>query len=186
MGIEIRPLSPALEADFLGFFDRDAFADNPEWSRCYCRFAPFCGTVAEWEANEEKNRDEACAAVRAGEARGYLAYAENKPVGWVQAGRASGFPALKQILGAAPPDETGVVTCFVIAKPYRRQGIARQLLERAVRDLRAENRVVEAYPAKKSDDDAHAYPGPLELYISTGFVKVGELARRWIVRRELT
>lgn len=34
--LEIRPLGPERLDDFLRFFDRDAFMDNPFWANCYC------------------------------------------------------------------------------------------------------------------------------------------------------
>ena len=36
--VEIRELTPELLADFLGFFEGEAFADNPGWASCYCQF----------------------------------------------------------------------------------------------------------------------------------------------------
>ena len=37
----IERLTPARRDDFLRFFDHEhgpAFADNPEWAKCYCHF----------------------------------------------------------------------------------------------------------------------------------------------------
>ena len=39
--ISVERLTPARRDDFLGFFDHErgpAFADNPEWAKCYCHF----------------------------------------------------------------------------------------------------------------------------------------------------
>lgn len=36
--IEIRRLGKETKDDFLRFFDKDAFTDNPEWDGCYCQF----------------------------------------------------------------------------------------------------------------------------------------------------
>src|SRR5689334_20808635 len=35
--VEIHALSPERLADFLAFFDGEAFSDNPAWSSCYCQ-----------------------------------------------------------------------------------------------------------------------------------------------------
>src|SRR2546427_10585921 len=32
----VKELTPSLKDDFLSFFDSVAFADNPDWSDCYC------------------------------------------------------------------------------------------------------------------------------------------------------
>lgn len=42
---EIRPLTPERRADFLAFFEGEAFADNPAWASCYCYFYQFPGTA---------------------------------------------------------------------------------------------------------------------------------------------
>ena len=36
--LEIRALGPERVDDFLGYCDRDAFADNPWWAGCFCNF----------------------------------------------------------------------------------------------------------------------------------------------------
>jgi ribosomal protein S18 acetylase RimI-like enzyme len=38
MSVEIKALTPELVEDYLAFFDSVAFADNPDWSGCYCYF----------------------------------------------------------------------------------------------------------------------------------------------------
>jgi hypothetical protein len=35
-GLVVKELTPSLRDDFLFFFDNVAFADNPDWSDCYC------------------------------------------------------------------------------------------------------------------------------------------------------
>ena len=80
--ITLHPLTPARAGDFLSFFDGDAFADNPKWAGCYCRF-PFI------DHGHEPWDDQAAAANRAGTAvriarrgmQGYLAKAEGAVVG---------------------------------------------------------------------------------------------------------
>lgn len=42
--LEIRPLGPHRLDDFLRFFDREGFRDNPFWADCYCMEAHFTGT----------------------------------------------------------------------------------------------------------------------------------------------
>src|SRR3989442_7033571 len=34
--LTVKELTPSLRDDFLLFFDNVAFADNPDWSDCYC------------------------------------------------------------------------------------------------------------------------------------------------------
>jgi hypothetical protein len=37
----VKELVPSLRDDFLLFFDHVAFADNPDWSDCYCSLYHF-------------------------------------------------------------------------------------------------------------------------------------------------
>src|SRR6266436_7890645 len=39
--ITVKELTPSLRDDFLHFFDHVAFADNPDWSDCYCSLYHF-------------------------------------------------------------------------------------------------------------------------------------------------
>src|SRR5438445_7737378 len=39
--IVVKELAPSLRDDFLLFFDGVAFADNPDWSDCYCSLYHF-------------------------------------------------------------------------------------------------------------------------------------------------
>lgn len=65
--IEIRELSPALLADYLAFFDGDAFADNPGWSSCYCFFNQAPHDREEWRGRTaEQNRTAVVSCIRSG------------------------------------------------------------------------------------------------------------------------
>ena len=72
---DICPLTPERRDDWLRFFDRDAFMDNPMWADCYCMFYRFSGTNEEWEHRTAKeNREDQSQAIRGGEVSGLLAY----------------------------------------------------------------------------------------------------------------
>lgn len=80
--VDIRALGPERAGDFLRFFDRDAFMDNPDWSGCYCLFYQFTGD--NWEAaTPEQNRAAKHDLIVRGEAHGCLAYLEGVPRGVV-------------------------------------------------------------------------------------------------------
>ena len=80
--ITVERLSPASRGDYLAFFDHEhgpAFADNPEWARCYCQFYR-TPRALDWQAfTASENCVAAVAAVDCGEAEGYLAKAEVTP-----------------------------------------------------------------------------------------------------------
>ena len=92
---EIRPLTPERRDDWLRFFDRDAFMDNPMWADCYCMFYRFSGTNEEWEHRTAKeNREDQSQAIRGGEVSGLLAYVDDKPVAWCHAAPRAYLPGL--------------------------------------------------------------------------------------------
>jgi GNAT superfamily N-acetyltransferase len=176
MDLDIRPLTAELGADFLGFFDRDAFADNPAWAGCYCMFFHCGGGVAEWDAaTPAGNRASAAARIAAGVMRGHLAYADGQVVGWCHTTPAADLPGLPVFLGVTPEVGVGCVTCFVVAQRFRRRCVARALLDAAIAGFAREGLgAVEAFPRRHSDDDAHHFPGPLALYQQAGFRVIGE------------
>ncbi len=125
--ITLRELTPDLLPDWLAFFDHDAFADNPDWAACYCHFFHADSAVKPFDdLSGPENRAAACALIAAARLKGYLAYADGKPVGWCQAAPRVLIPNLQldECLAVDDLDRVGAVVCFTIAEPYRRRGIA--------------------------------------------------------------
>ena len=187
--ITLRELTPDLLPDWLAFFDHDAFADNPDWASCYCHFFHADSAVKPFDdLSGPENRAAACALIAAARMKGYLAYADGKPVGWCQAAPRWLIPNLQldESLAVDDLDRVGAVVCFTIAEPYRRRGIAGALLEAACDGFRAQGlAVAEAYPRTNATDDAHNYHGPLALYLQAGFTVFRECEGFVIVRKDL-
>jgi ribosomal protein S18 acetylase RimI-like enzyme len=197
--IEVRPLTPGLLEDWLAFFDHDAFADNPDWSGCYCQHFHADRTERAWALRtDEENRAATVEHINAGRLNGYLAYAGGRPVGWCQAAPRSSIPNVAndpELVGdpgggevpASEDERVGSIVCFVVAEACRRQGVAAALLDAACAGFRAAGlTVAEAYPLITARGDASNYHGPLALYRSAGFELWRELKGRLVVRRELT
>ena len=171
----IRELKPELISDYLSFFDHDAFADNPGWGFCYCRFHHFPHTLRDWrKTTAEENRAVAIDLIHDGTLHGYLAYYGDKPIGWCNAG-----PRTKMTTSPDyhEPDASmiGSIMCFVISKDYRRKGVARTLLEAACAGFLSQGlAIAEAYVLKDAQGDARNYPGPLSMYLSAGFTSYRE------------
>ncbi len=185
--VEIRPLTPALAADYLALFDA-AFPDNPGWSGCYCLFYHSCEEP--WQAGPE-----AAAAHRAarleqlarGQVPGYLAYRAGRPVGWLNAGPRQAYASLRQLPAGDPVD--ALVMCFVVLPGCRGQGVASALLDFALADLAARGMAsVQADPAAGQPEDlsweAASYKGPLSMYLKRGF-ELAEVGGRKVARRAL-
>ena len=119
--------------------------------------------------------------VATGPAPGVIAYSDSKPVGWCAVAPRPVHQRLENSRILSPVDDQPVwsVTCFFVARPFRRFGITFQLLKAAV--AHAANcgaTIVEGYPVEPRKDpmpDVFAWTG-----IGSAFRKAGfkEVARR--------
>jgi GNAT superfamily N-acetyltransferase len=188
--VEVRPLTPDRLEDYLRFFDRDAFADNPAWADCFCMFYMRNWAEGEWQARAAaENRADMSHLIACGQAQGYLAYVDGEPAGWVNAAPRSLLPAI-DANGEFRVDEeerVGAIACFVVAPHYRGHGIARRLLDAAIDGFRRQGlRYAEGYPARDAGTAAAAFHGPYAMYEEAGFRPVRELERQTVMRRDLT
>ncbi len=190
MEIIVNPLSSELIKDFLNFFDNIAFTDNPDWSGCYCHFYHFPGSIKEWkEATKEQNRNSSEKLILEEKMKGFLAYVNNQPVGWCNVNNKEAYSNIpnEDESEEDTKDKIASIVCFVISPSYRKKGIARFLLQKAIIDLRENGfKWLESYPRKGELSDAHSYHGPVSLYSSEGFFVVNETENFLIMRRNLT
>ncbi|HXH19373.1 MAG TPA: GNAT family N-acetyltransferase [Chitinophagales bacterium] len=189
MPVTVQPLTPELLKDWLYFFDNIAFADNPDWSACYCTCYQVNCSTKEWSVRtKEQNRDWAQQAIKDGMMRGYLAYEDEQPVGWCSVNRKKLYAPLireKELTPDAPDDGIVSVMCFVIAATHRGKGIARQLLRQAMDDCSKENiPAMEAYPYKGELSPGDQFHGPLQLFLSEGFTVYRDFERFVVVRKQ--
>lgn len=185
--VEVRKLSPELMQDFLNFFDGEAFADNPQWGFCFCQFLYVDHNKVEWAARTlQENRAAACERICARRMEGYLAYRDGMPIGWCNAA-----PRTMMDSFADEPDpdadRIGEITCFVVAKPHRRSGVATALLHAACAGLKERGmEIAEALPMADASNDAQNHFGPLSMYLAAGFeVHRTDGEGRVFVRRRL-
>lgn len=187
--IVIQQLSPILLDDWLDYFDHDAFADNPEWSGCFCRWFHFDHEKRDFASTTaEENRTASADLIRTGRLKGYLAYAEGRPIGWCQAAPRLEIPNIAKDPDLAVDDaaEVGSIVCFNVAASLRRQGVATGLLEAACAGFQKEGlKSAEAYPRKAAEGDAANYHGPRALYVRAGFETYREVDSLLMVRRRL-
>jgi len=183
--VVIRKLAPDLLGDYLQFFDREAFTDNPRWASCYCFFNHAPHDTEDWETRTaEQNRAAVTARIQAGQMHGFLAYADGRAVGWCNAGPKE----LYSTLDPDPPgdERVGAIVCFVIAPPYRGQGVATALLGAVCASLAEQGlTVVEAYPRQEWKNPAADHHGPRAMYEKAGFVPFREEGGALVMRRQL-
>jgi GNAT superfamily N-acetyltransferase len=179
--LNIKELTPNLKGEFLQFFDCDAFSDNPKWASCYCHFPHALHRTEKWaERTAAQNREATSKLIESEYMTGYLAYVDDKPVGWCNANIQSRYTILKDAT-----EDIGAIVCFIVAKPHRGTGVATRLLDAACEGLRKRGvRAIEAYPRKADTTQAGNYHGPLEMYLRAGFEPIREEDGVVVVRRD--
>jgi ribosomal protein S18 acetylase RimI-like enzyme len=195
--IRVERMTPARRDDFLRFFDHEqgaAFADNPDWAGCYCHCYHVPKALDWSQFTAVQNRVAMTARIDAGEQEGYLAYAGDELVGWVNAHPYHKLPHACARLGISgteldvPAFEAAAILCFVIAPAWRRRGVARALLAGALASLEARGlRVVDAFPYTAGSDAAPAdhYHGPEALFLGAGFSLLREEGKLKVMRKRL-
>jgi ribosomal protein S18 acetylase RimI-like enzyme len=165
--VTVRPVSPDQHDAVMHYFDMVAYADNPNWSKCYCAER----LVDDYESRtKEQNRAFRSQLIQSAKANGLVAYRFGRVVGWCHAAPKT---ELLHIEGTSDP-AVGAIVCFVVAPDQRRQGVATALLEAAVEHLRKRGmRSAEAYPWLGEIDPSRwaqsMYVGPLSMYVKAGF-----------------
>jgi len=194
MNIEIKKLTPDLAEDYACFFDTTPHNDEGDGIKCYCVTWRSDDTYVgndHWYPTQEERRERAVQFVKNGKIQGYLAYYDDKIVGWCNA-TADCRGGVNYLRDYWPIEEyrTDIrvksIFCFVIAPQVQRKGIATQLVERICKDAADDGfDFVEAYVYKNFSDVAHDFRGPLAMYEKCGFFKCAEREEKIVVRKKL-
>ena len=163
---------------------------------CMCQYWRMTSSEYSRTTNDEKR-----AALRAqlGETPpgGLVAYLDGEPVGWVGFAPRERVGRLGRSRTIPKVDDVPVwsVFCFTVRVGYRRQGVARALLEALIEYAREQGApALEAYPVETEGKRIHgtaAYHGTTSMFERAGFRRVVETdARadhrpRWLMRLEL-
>ena len=191
--LTIRPATPERWADV-----EAVLRDCADAGRCWCAYwyLPNRDFKAGWG---EGNRHVLADRVEAGLEPGVLAYAGDEPAGWAGIAPRADFDRLRRSKPLAPvgdrPDDrrddrrVWALTCFVVRRAHRRQGMMRPLIRGAVAHALAHGAtIVEAYPVdadKVSSWDL--FLGSPAALREAGFVEVARrLPRRPILRYTAT
>jgi GNAT superfamily N-acetyltransferase len=172
--------------DWLCFFDHDAFAGNPSWASCYCLEPHVSATPEQPERAWRETRAAVAERLRIGTTFGYLAYVDDRPVGWVNASSRADY-GLYQLVDPDGPEPSSVigVSCFVIAPPFRRHGIASALLDHVIADASSRGASwIEGYPHNEPEEsDAGHFRGLRSMYDARGFVPIEVRDSYTVMRR---
>lgn len=151
MNIEIKRLTKDRKDDYLFFFDRIIFDENPDRSKCYCYDYHFLGDVD--TCTREQSRSAVINLIEQNKLRGYLVFDNDQPIGWCNVNDRSNYQRLLRDYDYVdnPDDKVCSIVCFLIHPDYRRQGIAQRILEKIITDYsNTDYDYFEAYPKKEA------------------------------------
>ena len=195
-----RELSPKTWLDFVKLFTQGG-----GWDFCWCtHFHRPCGAPSDQKLRTRaersiKNRREKKALIASGRSHGILVYSGREPVGWCQYGLRNELPridGMRKYRGHAPKSRQKLwrITCFVVDKKHRRQGVATVALQAALESIRKKGGgLVEAYPITRwlsrafGNESTH---GTFSMFKKAGFSGVApfgstRFSSHTLVRRAL-
>lgn len=184
--VQVLPVTGARVDDWLRFFDQDGFAGHPDWASCYCLEPHAPATQELPERPWRDTRATVSERLRCGATYGYLAYVAERAVGWVNASLRSDYGLYRFVDPLGPEPRTVVgVSCFVIAPPYRRHGVASALLDHVIAGAAARGAAwIEGYPHNEPQaSDAGHFRGPRSLFEARGFQPVQVREHDTVMRR---
>ena len=125
--------------------------------------------------------------------RGLLARLDDEPAGWCAVGPRSDLNGLKRVFTVPWKDRdedrddptVWAVSCLVIRRGYRRQGVASALVAATVDHARSHGaRAVEGYPIVRTDViDEELHVGTVPMFEAAGFREVSAPTLRRVVMR---
>jgi GNAT superfamily N-acetyltransferase len=172
--LSFKPLKRNLWTDL-----EELFGPRGACAGCWCMYWKLRGKAFD-EARDNETRQMHKSIVDSGVETGLLAYMQGEIVGWIAVEPREAYSRLAHSRTLKTVDEESVwsVTCFFVAKDYRRQGISVELLLAAVEHVRSKGgSIVEGYPT----ETANSMPAPLVYTgIASAFKQAGfqEVARR--------
>jgi GNAT superfamily N-acetyltransferase len=183
--VTVHPVTEDRVDDWLRFFDHDGFAGNPDWASCYCLEPHVPAPPEQPERAWRDARATVADRLRGGATFGYLAYVDGRPVGWVNASFRSDYGLFRLVDAGGPAPRAVIgVSCFVIAPPFRKHGVASALIDRVIGDASARGASwVEGYPHNEPQaNDAGHFRGPRSMYEARGFQPI-EVQKNYTVMR---
>lgn len=173
--LTFHPLTPARWNDAV-----EVFGPRGGCGGCWCMAwrLPY----SQYQAKKGSgNRERLRKLVKSGGSPGVLAYVDGKPAGWCSIAPREEFAFLSRSRVLSPVDAEPVwsVSCFFVARQYRRQGVTVPLLKAAVELARKKGaHIVEGYPVDPQHGKlpgAFMWTGVPKTFSRAGFK---EVARR--------
>lgn len=173
--LSFKPLKRNLWTDL-----EELFGPNGACAGCWCMFWKLRGKAYD-EAKGYETRQMHKSIIDSETVTGLLAYLHGDVVGWVAVEPRASYPKLAHSRVLKPVDDQPVwsVTCFFVAKSFRRHGITVELLKAAIEHVKRQGgRIVEGYPldAQKDMPAPFIYTGTASAFEQAGFQEVARHA----------
>lgn len=153
------------------------FGERGACGGCWCMWWRL--TRAQFDAQKgQQNKAALKQLIAAGATPGILAYAQGEPVGWCAVEPRERYSALERSRILKPVDDQSVwsVTCFFIARPFRRKSMTTALLQAAVAYAKGQGaKIIEGYPVEPKTGampEVYAFTGLAPAFHRAGFVEV--------------
>jgi len=179
--LKFRPLTLATWGDFAKLFGGRGACGG-----CWCmswRIMPKEFRLNKGEGNKKAMKK----LVKDAEPIGVIAYIKNEPVGWCAVAPREKFIRLEnsRVLRRIDNQPVWSITCFFIARPYRRMGLSEEMLKGVIEYCKKRKvKILEAYPVKpysKNMPAAFAWTGFVSAFRQAGF----EIAKQWSKSRPM-
>jgi GNAT superfamily N-acetyltransferase len=184
-GLEIHALTPGRWVDFVRLFGK-----NGACAGCWCMWWRL--PHAQWYAQRGAGNKRAIhRIVKAGPPPGLLASVDGQPAGWCALAPRADYPRLARSRTLRAVDDLPVwsVTCFFVARAFRRRGLTVHLLGAAAEFARQNGaRILEGYPTdtRRAQPPVFVFTGLASAFRKAGFAEVARRSpTRPIFRRTL-
>jgi GNAT superfamily N-acetyltransferase len=175
LALSIKPIKRNLWPDL-----EELFGSNGACGGCWCMNWKLRGKAYE-EAKGYETRQMHKAIIDSGVVTGLLGYWHGEVAGWVAVEPRSAYEKLAHSRVLKPVDDQAVwsITCFFVAKQFRRNGIAVELIKAAVQHVsNMGGRIVEGYPVdvQKDAPAPFVFTGTASAFRQAGFTEVARHA----------
>ncbi len=175
-----------LSADRWNDFER-LFGPNGSCGGCWCTW--WLLTHKEFNQLGDAGRKETMRTiVQQGKEPGLLAYVDGVPAGWVALAPRTNYVRLNtsRKLAAVDDQPVWVISCFVVHRSYRKQGLTDKLISAACEYARQKGAtLIEAFPikAEPKSSPVSIFTGVESTFLRQGFKVAVEREGRSILRK---
>ena len=171
LSLSIKPIQRNLWTDL-----EELFGSNGACGGCWCMYWKLRGKAYD-EARGFETRQLHKSIVDSGVVTGLLAYWHGDVAGWIAVEPRGAYEKLAYSRALKRVDDQDVwsITCFFIAKQFRRNGIAIELIKAAIEHVRRQGgKIVEGYPvdAQKDSPPPFIFTGTASAFRQAGFKEV--------------